>query len=63
MFLPPEQRHPGSSPGDPPPSRPAPPSRGEALGIWLIGLLLVATILAPMGGSTVLEALWHVLRR
>ena len=62
MFLPPEQRHPGSSPGDPPPPEPASP-RGETLGLWLIGLALVSIVLAPLGGSTLLEALWHVLHR
>ena len=63
MFLPPEQRHPGSSPWDAPPPKPAPPSRGETLGLWLIGFLLVSIVLAPLGGSTVVEALWHLLRR
>ena len=63
MFLPPEMRHPGSSPGDPAPPEPAQPARGEALGSWLIGLLLVSTVLAPLGGSSVLEALWYLLRR
>jgi len=63
MFLPPEQRHPGSSPWDNPPPKPAPSSRGEAVGLWLIVLLLVSIVMAPIGGSSVLEALWYVLRR
>ena len=62
MFLPPDQRHPGSSPWDPRPPEPPPP-RGGTVGPWLIGLVLVATVLAPMGGSSLLEALWYLLRR
>lgn len=62
MFVPPEQQQPGSSPWDAPPPKPARPRRGETLGLWLIGLMLLATVVAPMGGSTVIEALWRVLR-
>ena len=63
MFVPPEQRHPGSSPGDAPPPKPAPPSRGETIGLWLIGLLLLSIVLAPIGGSSLLEAVWYLWRR
>lgn len=61
MFLPPEQRHPGSSPWQPP-AKPAPPSRRETVILWLVGLVLASAFLAPMGGSSVIEALWFVLR-
>ena len=63
MFVPPDRRHPGSSPWDHPAPTPPPPPRGGTVGLWLIGLLLVATVLAPMGGSSLLEALWYVMRR
>ncbi len=63
MFVPPEKRHPGSPPWDPPPSKRGPTSREITAVLWLIGFLLVLIVLAPIGGSTVLEALWYVLSR
>ena len=63
MFLPPEKRHPGSPPWDPPPPKRRPTSRDETVVLYLIGFLLMLTVLAPIGGSTVVEALWFMLSR
>ncbi len=61
MFLPPEQRHPGPSPWNAQPPKREPKSSKQTVVLWLIGVLLVVTVIALMQGSTVLEALWYVL--
>ena len=63
MFVPPEHRQPG-----PPPWRPAPPrrkltKRGETVMVWVVCLFLLLMLLAPIGGSTVIQALWFLLSR
>jgi len=59
MFLPPEERRPGY------PFQPEEgmSRRGEAVLLWLIGIFLVAVLLGPIGGSTVVQALLALLRR
>ncbi len=61
MFVPPEDRHPGSSPWDSEPPRRAMSSREKTVLLWLIGILLALTVLAPIGGGTVLQGLWSLL--
>lgn len=63
MFVPPEQRQPGPPPPDPPPPRRKLTGREEAVLSWLIGAVLVSTVLAPIGGSTLLEAVWYAFTR
>lgn len=63
MFVPPEYRQPG-----PPPRHPTPPNRaltkrGETVMVWVVCLFLLLMFLAPIGGSTVVEALWFALMR
>jgi hypothetical protein len=63
MFVPPEQW-----PHRPPPWQPRPPrrelsKRGEVALLWVVGIVLLLMLLAPIGGSTVLEAIWFLLRR
>lgn len=62
MFVPPEQRQPGPPPWQPPPKRTL-TAREKAVMPWLVGFVLVTIVLAPIGGSTVLEVLWYLLRR
>ncbi len=52
MFVPPEQR--GS--WHPPPPDGGKSKRGETFLLVLIGLFLLSMLLAPIGGSTVLQA-------
>ena len=63
MFVPPEKRHPGQPPWEPLPPKREGASGDQTVVLWLIGFLLVLTVLAPIGGSTVLNALWYVMSR
>ena len=57
MFLPPEERQPRYplQPDD------GPSRRGEAVLLWLVGIFLLSILLAPIGGSTLVQALGALL--
>ena len=63
MFVPPEDRSPGPPPWHPSPPKRALTKRGEAVMLWLVCLFLLLMLLAPLGGNTVVEALWFLLKR
>ena len=58
MFVPPDQRR----PWEPPPNDDGKLKRSENVLLFLIGLFLLSMLLAPIGGSTVVQALLFVLR-
>ncbi len=62
MFLPPEHRQPRPPPWEPPPKRRI-SAREESVVLWVMGFVLVLLVLAPIGGSTVLEAFAYLFRR
>ena len=57
MYLPPEERRPWY------PFQPEKrlSRRGELVLLWLVGIFLLAVLLAPIGGSTVVHALLALL--
>lgn len=62
MFVPPEHRQPGPPPWLPPRRR-ALSKRGETVMLRVVCFCLLVMLLAPIGGSTVIEAVWFLLRR
>lgn len=62
MFVPPEQRSPRPGPWHPPRPRRALSKRAESLVGWIVGGVLVSIALAPIGGSSLIEALWALMR-
>jgi hypothetical protein len=63
MFVPPENRQPRPAPWNPQPPKRELTKRERTVVIWVVGAVLVLMVLAPIGGSTVLEVLWYLLRR
>ncbi|MBI3349173.1 MAG: hypothetical protein HY020_18430 [Burkholderiales bacterium] len=63
MFVPPEHRPPGPPPWRPPRPKRTLTKRQEAVMLWAVGLFLLLQLLAPLGGSTVVEAIWFLLSR
>jgi len=63
MFVPPEHWPPRPPPWHRPPPKRELTKRAEAVVLCLVGVVLVLTVLAPLGGSTVVEALWFMLSR
>lgn len=63
MFVPPEQRPPGPARWNPPPPKRHLSKRSETIVLWMVGFILVSIFLAPLGGSTVAEAVWFFLTR
>ncbi len=59
MFVPPEQRQPWY----PPQPEREKSRRSENVLLFLIGIFLLSMLLAPIGGSTVLQAFLAVLPR
>lgn len=60
MFLAPENRQPGPPPEPPKPKRIL-TAREKVVLPWVIGFIVVTLVLAPIGGSTVVEALWYLM--
>ena len=57
MFLPPDER----KPWYPSQQHDGLSKRGEAVLLWLVGIFLLAVLLAPIGGSTLGQALVALL--
>lgn len=59
MFLPPDERQPWYpfQPDD------GLSKRGEAVVLWSVGIFLLAVLLGPIGGSTLVQALFALLGR
>lgn len=63
MFVPPDHWQPGPPPRHPAPPRRALTKRGEAVMLSLVCFFLLLMLVAPIGGSTVVEMLRFLLRR
>lgn len=60
MYLPPDQRQPRRLPPEPPRRDLGPRERTVVL--WLVALVLLSIVLAPIGGSTLVELAGYLLR-
>ncbi len=63
MFLPPEQRQPGPRPPEPSPRRRALSAREEAVLPWIVCFVVLTMVLAPIGGSSLVNAIWYLVKR
>ncbi|RTL45706.1 MAG: hypothetical protein EKK53_04975 [Burkholderiales bacterium] len=62
MFVPPEHRPHGPLPWRPPEHKRRLTRREEAVMLWAVGLFLLTLLLAPLGGSSLVEAIWFLLK-